>query len=369
MPTTPNTRHRVEIPGLAEAIAAVPVDDKHKQLLQAVRQFEPLHAAKLATTRDEGGRLVRRSVLDAAGEVIHKDHREWLRLELEADAGDAATTRARLRGKGYLLSVCNFVSVYLVHDRGGPSQDNFLQVNLLMEDEHVDLEMFSSDSWRDAPKNLRDLVDAAEEGYGVEEGRRRRLRPSAYSLEKVVDVARFVEDAEALETARRAKYKGARYALSDSYTGVLEKVVTIDELSPDWDRYPGKAKRLFDDWAASSAGRSGARICEHWVMKTTDWTSDNGERSMELIPMWTFDKKMAEIPSHKGSEYELFGKLEKLDQRTKVPFAWFFFMLHGNRVMDGAGRRILEAAENGLIVLPEHDYRVLKAWRTKPYGF
>lgn len=31
--------------------------------------------------------------------------------------------------------------------------------------------------------------------------------------------------------------------------------------------------------------------------------------------------------------------------------------------------RVLEAAEAGLIVLPEHDYQVLRAWQQAPYGF
>ena len=67
--------------------------------------------------------------------------------------------------------------------------------------------------------------------------------------------------------------------------------------------------------------------------------------------------------------YELFGKLESIDSRLGVSFAWYFYMLHGNRVHAWAGRRILEAAEDGKIVLPEHDYRVLRNWYERPYGF
>ena len=52
-----------------------------------------------------------------------------------------------------------------------------------------------------------------------------------------------------------------------------------------------------------------------------------------------------------------------------MPFAWYFYMLHGNRVDDACGKRVLAAAEAGKIVLPEHDYRVLKDWREHPYGF
>lgn len=61
--------------------------------------------------------------------------------------------------------------------------------------------------------------------------------------------------------------------------------------------------------------------------------------------------------------------MQTLDRRVGVPFGWYFYMLHGNRVTDGAGHRVLEAAEQGLIVLPEHDYQVLRAWKARPYGF
>jgi len=65
----------------------------------------------------------------------------------------------------------------------------------------------------------------------------------------------------------------------------------------------------------------------------------------------------------------VFRKLEKLDRRVGVPFAWFFFMLHGDRVDQDVARRVIQAAEAGQIVLPEHDCRVLKAWEAYPYGF
>lgn len=31
--------------------------------------------------------------------------------------------------------------------------------------------------------------------------------------------------------------------------------------------------------------------------------------------------------------------------------------------------RVLEAAESGLIVPPEHEYQVLRRWGDDPYGF
>ena len=44
-------------------------------------------------------------------------------------------------------------------------------------------------------------------------------------------------------------------------------------------------------------------------------------------------------------------------------------MLHGDRVLPWAGQRVFEAAEAGLIVLPEHDWQILRRWVRRPYGF
>ena len=198
---------------------------------------------------------------------------------------------------------------------------------------------------------------------------RKRFRPIAYRFNKATDVVRFVNEADALEQKERAKWKHTQFELSDSYTGVVEKMVSIDELTPGWDRHPVKARRLFDDWSASSAGRGGARICDHWVMDMTDYTDDKGDRWLTLIPIWTTKLKLAEVDPLKGDTYTFFGRLQTLDRRVKVPMGWYFYMLHGNRVPSEAGERVLRDAEAGLIVLPEHDYQVLKAWRAKPYGF
>jgi hypothetical protein len=44
-------------------------------------------------------------------------------------------------------------------------------------------------------------------------------------------------------------------------------------------------------------------------------------------------------------------------------------MLHWNRIEDWAGQRVIQAAEQGLIVLPECDYQVLKRWEDQSYPF
>jgi len=243
MPITVDSDHLLTFAGLAEAIRTTPVSDSHKDLLKAVRRFDPLHGVMLAAVRDEGGRLQKRRVLDAAGQLVHDNHEEWLRGELDADAGHASTTLARLRGKGYLLSVCRLKTLHLVHDRGGVNQANFIQLDIWIEDEWLDQEMFTAHSWRDAPRDLRDLVNAAEEGYPLDDAARRQLSPSRYVLHKAVDVARFVEEAEDLDRQNRHALKNRRYRLLDSSPGAVEQEVSIDELSPAWDAVVVKTRR------------------------------------------------------------------------------------------------------------------------------
>ncbi|HDR9140873.1 TPA: hypothetical protein QDB11_005604 [Burkholderia vietnamiensis] len=60
---------------------------------------------------------------------------------------------------------------------------------------------------------------------------------------------------------------------------------------------------------------------------------------------------------------------DPFDERIGHRFAWYFHGLHGNLILSGQMERVLEAAEAGLIVLPEHDYQVLRRWGDNQYGF
>lgn len=367
--TMPPTNHyHLDIPGLSETIASCPVDEKHRELLRRVRSLDMLHAARLATTRS-GSFLVKRKVLAADGTLVHDDHEKWLRLQLDADGGNAAATRTRLRAGNYQLTRCALTTLFIVHDRHGPSETDFVQIEVEVEDEWVECRLFKARSWlRDEDmRDLRDLLDECE-GDTLQDDARRRLRPAAYCLGRVIDVAAFVDEIDAVEAQHRVALRKRRVLVTDMATHE-ERLMSHDELSPGWDRHPSKVRRLFEDWRQSSAGRSGARLCEQWVVQTGDYTDKDGERWLSLIPAWTFNQALAKVTGDQGSVYELFGKLEKLDRRVRVPFSWYFYMLHGNKVDDAAARRILKGAEDGLIVLPEHDYQVLAAWETQRYGF
>lgn len=371
--TTQSPSYLVELPGLADAVEKTAPNAKHTALIQSLQRFQPIQSARMTAVRgqDGGTYLVKRKVLDAQGNIVSLDHQAWLNEQLQADGGDAGTTYERLKTQGYILSRCLITSLYFAHDRGGADESNFLQVEVVQEDEFAYQELFTAWPWHN-PRNLRDLLDML--GSDLDEKDRKRIRPSVYRLQRVIDVQEFVTLAESLEKESRDQFRKKRFAMriQDGLGGEsIERVVSADNAFPGWDAVPIKWGRMFRDWAASSAGRSGARLCEHWAIQANDQTDQNGKRWMSLVPMWAFAKKLAKVEGHKGnaSEYALYGKLQALDTRVGVPWAWFFFMLHGNRVNDSAAYRVLKAAEDGLIVLPEHDYRVLKAWGAHPYGF
>lgn len=366
-----------EMPGLAEAVACAPVEPKHAALLDAVRCHRCLNNARVGAWRS-GSWLSRRKVVTAAGQLVHEDHDAWLKQQCALDGGDLSRTVRRLRALDYRLTECEITTLYLIHDHGGRQQD-FVQLIVRQEDEFIERRLFSvhDTSCRRSPKDLSDVVDEAEEGERCSGETKLRFRPTTYRLASAIDFAAFLQEAIAVEGARRVVQRQRVVMVADVVPGggtLVARPMTVAELDPDGSRYGWAGQRLFDDWSFSSAGRSGARLCDHWVFQTSDYTSSArantpGERTMSFVPVWTFRARLAEVARVPASVHALYGRLEAIDRRTGVPFGWYFWMLHGNRVQATAGRTILEAAEAGKIVLPEHDYVTLKTWYERPYGF
>lgn len=363
----------LDIPGLAERIAATRLTGSHTGLLGVLRAACPaLNSIQLATP-SSGGWFGKRQVLSATGELIHDDHRAFLQAEL-ALSGDPLETSRRLRPLGHRLSECAFTQLYFVSDPGTGSPADFTQVRVLATSESVDRRFFSSEdegSWRDMA-DLRDLCEAAERGEHVHEDERRPTR--AYRLKSVIDVNAFIRVGAQLDRQSREAAAGKVLQVTELTEGPgngasRTRARTIAELDPDLMRYDWSGQRFIDDWATSSAGRSGARLSAHWVLDTSDYTDPaTGKRTVALVPVWTFPKKLAEVTRAKNGP-ELYAKLAAIDKRVGVPFAWYFWMLHGNRVQGWVVERVLEAAEADLIVLPEHDYQVLRRWNARSYGF
>lgn len=366
--TAPGPNYKLNIPGLAEAVAAAAPHKKHKHLLAALEKATGQAGWKIATTRDDSGWWSKRKVLDKNGAVLAEDHTAWLRIQLAADAGDMPTARKRLQAGGYQLSKCHISEIYFVRDRGGAPW-NFAQARCVQEHEVVDRPLFSD--WDRnktyAGEDFDDFARDAEDGYEHPEEQRTPIRADSYALSETIDCTAFLDLLDQEDENEREKARQKRFKLINP-DGSAESV-PYSRLDPNFDKFHHKARRFYTDWEQSSAGQSGARLSDHWITKANDYTDPAGKRWVSFIPMWTHTNKIAVIDAEKSSDFDLYSKLQKLDERVGAPFAWYFYMLHGNLVTATAGERIVALAEQGVIDLPEQDYQVLRRWRNRQYGF
>ncbi|WP_244098425.1 hypothetical protein [Burkholderia ambifaria] len=334
-------------------------------MLTALATRTDYRGARYVVTRDEFGPQPAR-ILDAAGREIAANYRAWIDAQLDAHRGSARAVWDTHKDAGYQLVECQPVLHYFMHDRGG-DPDNFVQLEVWEEQEFVEREVFPRDTFWGHPTadEMRDGRCSVPIG-GVE---RRTLGAPRYRLKSVIDMRQFAALAEATDRERRQR-EGDRQLLERNRDTGESRVITARELVPGYDRQLWRGRRFFDDWAASSAGRAGERACLRWVFSTSDYTDAHGVRYMDFVPRWTHTRKLAELKNTgKLDVYSLYGKLSQFDERIGHRFAWFFYGVHGGLIKEGQMTRVLEAAEAGLIVLPEHDYQVLRRWRDDRYGF
>jgi hypothetical protein len=348
---------------LETIIASTPVIKNHSTLLAAIAEKTALTGIAFITMRDHFVPVPHR-ILDQDGKFVSHNFREWMRDKIEQHRGDYLAVWQTYKDAGYLVTECVPVMLYLVHDRGG-DQTNFVQLKVYEEHEFVSRYLFNGSPWC-KPFSAESMLEGGEAGDAVE---RREIGNGWYRFCSAVDMAEFVPEAARLFEAERDRQGKRVLELTNQDSKTVVRT-TFAELYPEHNKYPWKGTRLFQDWEASSAGRSGARVCRHWVFDAYDYQRDpRRTRNMSYIPQWGFKRPLAKVDKPGKNTYGLFGKLQKLDQRVGVPFSWYFYMLHGNRVEDWAGERVLNAAEQGLLVLPECDYQVLKRWADQPYGF
>lgn len=358
--------YELNISGLAEAVSAATPDKSHKGLVKALAKFPELAQIQLVLAADEGSWLVQRKVLAADDSVVHNDHREWLKEQALQDGNNYGATRKRLKGQGFQLSKCELVNIALVQDHG-QEQWAFHQVSITQRQERRDRPLFADYSYADDSdlRELRDLVRDAEDGYEYPEAERRPIGQAEYVLEQAIDFEQFLHELEGADEKVRREVSGRGFKVHDGQGN--SRVMSADELDPGWRAVPVKARRFFNDWTESSAGL--VRLNRHWVGLISDTTDEKGDRWLSFIPRWTAKKPPAKVDGGKGTISDLNGKLFALDARQGVPFAWFFFMLHGNRVDDEAGVRMAEAVKTGKVVLPPNDAKILLRWEARRYGF
>lgn len=356
---------------LETIVASTPYRSDHKPLVQALSSRTVLDTLRYSTFRD-GYHWARSHclVIDDQGKSLGR-FRHWLPPQLAAAGGDPVHVWEAHR-EGPLRLVNSHITKLIFVAPYGDAAEQFIQIEVSGETRYIESRLFSR-SPHDMPKSAGDLLDnfgdfddrstgSDEEPWG---------EPS-YTFEKAIDLAgvlRTVDEIDAETKARNAKLV------------IIAKTADSEqkELSrrPYYEEFPGQrtllppARRLFRDWDRSSAGRSGAHFCDHWFIDHSLWVDPStGRRSVSLIPQWATQKKVPRIEWTKNlTVFGLYDKLLKFEAKAGYPFAWYFFMLHGNRMEDWVGEWILRGAEAGHIPLPESDHLVLGEWNANRFGF
>nr|UII03312.1 hypothetical protein PFGPPNCM_00221 [Paraburkholderia sp.] len=353
---------------LETIVTSARAEPRHAALLATLATRSEYRSVAYVTSRDTYGAHPG-AVFDASGAKIAESYREWVKAEIEAQNGDVAAVWERNKDKGYLLSEVQPVLHFFAHDRGGPLY-NFTQLRIFAETEAITRNLFTTANWR-RPQTPNDLL--VYHDYLGDPIEPRPLGAERYRLYDAIDMQIFLRVAAACADAERRVAADRRLKFTNLQTGE-SGTQSFAEFHPGFDKYPNKSQRFFDDWSESSAGSSGERICRRWVFEPQDsqgYQADKSQpRHLYFIPQWGHNRKVAAVEKIRNmDDYALYGRLNKFDERIGVPFSWYFYGLHGNLVKAGALERIVSAAEDGLIVLPEHDYRVLKRWQEQPYGF
>ncbi|MDN7631639.1 hypothetical protein [Burkholderia cenocepacia] len=348
---------------LETVVAGTPVTARHAALLTAFATRSDFRRARYVAMRDHWSARPAR-ILDPEGREVADDYRAWVHQALDEHGGDASSVWHAYKHRRYLLTEVQSVQHFFAHDRGG-EQDDFVQILVGEEQEFIERELFENESWSSAP-SVDELREARSYGAHVE---RRLIGEPRYRLDRAIDLRAFNElaDRTFADTHRRDGDRQLRVTNPDSGES---KIVSVREFTPGYDTLQRDGRRFFDDWTESSAGRSGERICTRWIFNPSDYGDRTSVRTLSVVPQWAHTRKIAAVRgTAKLDVYGLYGRLNQFDKRIGMPFAWYFYGLHGNLVLPAHIERVIEGAEAGLIVLPEHDYQVLRRWSAAPYGF
>lgn len=343
----------------------------HKPLVEAFRSKTVLDTLRFSAFRD--GFLWQRShclVIDEQGRGLGALH-EWLPPQLEAAGGDPVKVWEAHRD-GPLRLVNSRITKLLFAAPYGDAAHEYVQIEVSRHARYIESRLFSR-SPHDKPRRPEDLLD----NFGFYESRfsvadERPWGEPLYAFDRAFDLAAVLQTVDELDAESKARNERLVIITktADSRQAELQRRPYFEAFPDQRDLLP-PARRLFRDWDRSSAGISGARFCDHWFVDYSTWTdARSGRRSISVIPQWATRRKMPKIVRAKNQTvFGLYDKLLKFDEKAGYPFAWYFFMLHGNRIEDWVGEWIFRSAAAGDIPLPDHDRLILQEWEEHRFGF
>uniref|UniRef100_E6VQ28 Uncharacterized protein n=1 Tax=Rhodopseudomonas palustris (strain DX-1) TaxID=652103 RepID=E6VQ28_RHOPX len=331
--------------------------------LEPAAGIEPLERAMITAfpawewnVKDFGNEwLCRASVVDPSGATIADDADAWL------DTKNAAETRSLLKLINELdLRIHRFQGrhIYAIGVNAKCPTD-FVQVRISVQSEAT-CSLRGVDRWE-----LRRLPDeplwhSGNHAAAVYRCDAADVVRSLEWLERCKAATKMIRAAELERFKRRIVKQQCELGAGR----VLPFLDRFPELV-SWNERMSNEERWFRDWEGSSAGKY--PMGHYWYLQAFDYVADGG-RNVGFIPQFVVDPKrsVATIPQDTD---ELMNCLHQLDAVVNLPFAWFFYMVHGNRVSSDIGHAVAKGVRLGQINLALKDQAVVIDWDEEPYHF
>lgn len=287
----------------------------HATLLDGLRKAG---GPEFAPRVSRGGWFRPGRILDADGTCVAEDALAWLEQAwLDADE-DGDTFVERHAESGYVLTLLQGISHYLVAPWGAGATE-FLQLEIEELQEIASHVLASGDT----PVTVEALLDRPSRAPAPTP-----VGPPRYNLRRLTDISQFIGR-------------------------------VLDQTGK-----PASILRFLADWEASSAGQQ-RRFCDHWVLALSEHldrfhqTRFGATAVAAHAPVWTG------IVGSRGTT--LARELHEFDRAAGYGFAWYFHMVGNRRVPRGLAAVIGADLQDGMAYVPERDAALVQAWVAEPY--
>lgn len=322
----------------------------HGPLMDVLRSRYPSWRFYLVAEHGESFSVGKKR-LYADGKIIADNFKAWLTAEVEAAGKNPQAVWEKYKDAGLALGEWRGHILYIAVPYSS-EPDAFFQIEIAAKHEVTTRYAFEDGTWS-VPDSLDALLQPVTDLAPEYE-----ISPWRYELRQIFDVRRFVRD---MMTDDKSNHE----------TSPIRDFIA--QMYPAWPPWKHPIARFFQDWQESSAGQSGHRFCLHWYLQVYDYTAPNGKRHISATPQWANKgggKDLSGIQPNEGADpLTIFSMLSDFDRQAGYPFAWYFYMLHGNRISSSTGCALVQGLEAKSIFLPSHDEKVLLHWYGRPYGF
>lgn len=367
----------INIQELKAIINAAPVTPDHTALLSAINGRYPETQFKLVAERD--GRSWDNGIIDAVGNRVTNNIHAWVDQELEKTGNSVENVWKKYKDAGLMRTEWSGSALYLSSPYGAEA-DAYFQMEIEVGQETTCSLLFDTAPYF-PPEDRFDLITGP--CFVFADSEKQILSSPKYNFDSLLNVRQFLRDLAESEKAIKLlelpemekKVCHIQDIVLGPNGGQTSKTVPFLELDPGWFTRTPPALRLFQDWNDSSAGRSGELFCNHWWINANKWVNkDDGLTHYYLCPQWADADGGVDLPKiepdWEANPYTVMGSLADFDAQVGFPFAWYGYMLHGNRISHSAGGVVARAIREGKIrPLPECDEQVLLRWNESTYGF